>query len=131
MKVSVFSEPHARIYPGWHAAHAFALLVYLRGRFTEQCRSGGAFKITPKVCARTRVPLLWTRERYEVARNQLLRIGYLRLLMPFRMTADGPRPAQYTLTPKGIKPPDVAVARALYEHRAARIARGEPVPLPN
>jgi hypothetical protein len=53
----------------------------------------------------------WTRERYQNTRNVLLRAGFVELVEPFRMTDNGPRPARYRLTFKGIEPVEERRAR--------------------
>jgi len=66
---------------------------------------------TPKVHARSGEPYRWTRERYEISRNMLLRTGFIEQAEPFRMTESGPRPARYRLTMKGLEPVELRRAK--------------------
>ena len=96
---------------GRRGSHAFLLLVHLGGEYADLCRAGGTFTITPKVHARSGEPYRWTRERYEISRNMLLRTGFIEQAEPFRMTESGPRPARYRLTMKGLEPVELRRAK--------------------
>jgi hypothetical protein len=76
---------------------AYALLDELRDIFG----AGETFTLTPKVMARRGVLPGWTRERYENARDVLLRTGYIELVSAFAMTLKGPVAARYRLANLG------------------------------
>jgi hypothetical protein len=82
----------------WHGSSAYALLDELR----DLVGSGETFTLTPKTMARRGVLPGWTRERYENARDVLLRTGYIVRVSAFAMTPTGPVAARYVLTEKGL-----------------------------
>jgi hypothetical protein len=94
-----------------HGPNAYMLLLQLRSEYADVCGAGGTFTITPKARARAREPFAWTRERYQNSRDLLLATAFIEKVEPFSMTKNGPRPARYRLTMKGIEPTEVRRAR--------------------
>jgi hypothetical protein len=80
-----------------HAGSAYVLLDHMRDCFEP----GEIFAITPKVLVRLGVLPGWTRERYENARDVLLRVGYIERVSAFALTPAGPVAARYRLANLG------------------------------
>lgn len=81
-----------------HGSDAFTLWQVLQDEHSARCRRGEAFQITPKAMAAAQVIPGWKRERYEAARDLLLRARFLRRVQSFRSNAaDGRRPALFQL----------------------------------
>jgi hypothetical protein len=77
------------------AGDAVALLAFLRVKHAARCRRGETFVLTPKAMERNQVLKGWTRERYEKARDLLLKAGLV-----VRVRDHDPRsnePAQYIM----------------------------------
>ena len=77
---------------------AFGLLQVLRDEHSARCRRGETFQITAKSMAFSDVMPGWTRERYENARDLLIRGNLIERVQSFkRNSADGRRPALFKL----------------------------------
>jgi hypothetical protein len=94
-----------------NGSSAYVLLLELRREYAEICRAHGTFKITPKTLARTGSLHGWTRERYEKARDVLLKSDFIVEVETFKLSDKGPRAARYMLTSKGIEPVELTRVR--------------------
>lgn len=79
------------------APHAMILLMHFRFEHSSRNCRGETFAVTPKAMARSQVILGWTRERYEKARNLLLRAGLIELVSPMTTKRGVRTAAQYRL----------------------------------
>ena len=78
-------------------ADAVVLLLKLQAEHMARCRRGETFCITPVAMAEHQVIPQWTRERYEKARNLLVKAGWVTVVSAFKQTRGGRKPAQYAL----------------------------------
>ena len=79
------------------AADAFALLARFNFDHSARCKRGETFAINPTTMKSAQVLPGWSRERYEAARDLLLKAGLIKCVQPFRMIKGERRAAQYSL----------------------------------